>query len=466
MFRELVSDVCDELAYRKYQARLLSYSGCLRLLSPTSYRLPFPPSPVGGPDGQEDDLVLASLPQTSCKDRHPQRDKAQAILAGLGPDYMKDLAVDVCREFDRRFLHFRELEAVDLLPHEPPLSFSRVVLPGQTSRAQYITGVTVDCTKSTAGLEQRSRRTSIVSGNMPIADIISILERHKCQNVTDELDFSRCSPGPVGGGGFSDVYWGRLRNGNKIAIKCPRVFIRADRSSRLHLKETAKELHVWSKYKHPNIIQLLGFTVFQNRIAMVSPWMKHGTLNEYLLRVPNANRCRLCREVVEAVTYLHDMGTVHGDIKAPNVLITRDGTAKLADFGNARLRNGTLRFTGEYTASQLSTRWTAPELLTDGDDYTLEADIYALGMTILETISGMVPFSNIKTDPAVIGRVTIQKEVPDRPQSAIPLASKQGNDLWGLLTLCWSYDPKMRPKATYVKSEIAKITPNGLCVAI
>ncbi|KAG9073667.1 hypothetical protein FRC06_011220, partial [Ceratobasidium sp. 370] len=150
------------------------------------------------------------------------------------------------------------------------------------------------------------------------------------------------------------------------------------------------------------------------------------------------------------VAYLHDAGAVHGDIKASNVLISHNGTAKLADFGNARLQNSTLVYTGPHTASAISTRWTAPELLTDGGEYTKTADIYALGMTVLEVLTGDVPFADLKHDPAVITRVVVQSRMPERPERSIPSLSKHGDDLWALLLQCWSYDPQARPSATHV----------------
>jgi hypothetical protein len=70
-----------------------------------------------------------------------------------------------------------------------------------------------------------------------------------------------------------------------------------------------------------------------------------------------------------------------------------------------------------------------------------------------EVISGEVPFPDVNSDVAVMGRVLFQKELPERPTNCIPTKSKHGNDLWELLTQCWSHDPCGRPRAFQVKKQ-------------
>ncbi|KAG8724267.1 hypothetical protein FRC09_020555 [Ceratobasidium sp. 395] len=71
---------------------------------------------------------------------------------------------------------------------------------------------------------------------------------------------------------------------------------------------------------------------------------------------------------------------VHGDLKAANVLISDEGVAMLADFGNAILSLSTIKFAGTETGCKISVRWAAPELMSESGKHSRPADKYALGM--------------------------------------------------------------------------------------
>ncbi|KAF8593673.1 kinase-like protein, partial [Ceratobasidium sp. AG-I] len=118
-----------------------------------------------------------------------------------------------------------------------------------------------------------------------------------------------------------------------------------------------RELYMWSKCSHMNVVKLLGVAQFRDQIAMVSPWMENGTLPQYLNDNPSASRNKLCRHVAMGVEYLHRISMVHGDLKGANVLISELGQAKLTDFGSSTLRNHTVDFSGASHGSDFSTRW-------------------------------------------------------------------------------------------------------------
>ncbi|KAG8721246.1 hypothetical protein FRC09_008202 [Ceratobasidium sp. 395] len=147
---------------------------------------------------------------------------------------------------------------------------------------------------------------------------------------------------------------------------------------------------------------------------------------------------------------------VHGDLKGANVLITEDGSARLADFGNAALQELTLRFTQSSTKAGLSPRWAAPELIK-GAKCNFPADIYALGM---EALTSSVPFAD-KPDFAVMYAV-MEKYQPKRPEAIIPMDSEDGDKMWSLLRWCWEYEPEKRPSAAEVKKIVKTITQAGL----
>ncbi|KAF8603990.1 kinase-like protein [Ceratobasidium sp. AG-I] len=196
---------------------------------------------------------------------------------------------------------------------------------------------------------------------------------------------------------------------------------------------------------------------------MVAPWVRHGSLNHYLAENLEMRRPQLCAQVADGLAYLHSCGVVHGDLKGANVLLSDDGDPLLTDFGNAVLQERTLQFTYTTTKASLSPRWAAPELIRGEESFSFEADVFALGMTILEVITGSVPYSRMN-DFGVMFAIA-QGRFPDRPEDSIPTKSKHGDALWSILTRCWHSEAKSRPLASTVKDEMMIIQPEGLLVA-
>ncbi|KAG9122271.1 hypothetical protein FRC07_001436, partial [Ceratobasidium sp. 392] len=256
-----------------------------------------------------------------------------------------------------------------------------------------------------------------------------------------------CSTFPLSSGGFGDVYRGRLKNSDPVAIKTMRLQISPTEDGQKSLKHAARELHIWSKCRHPNILPLLGLVVFRDQIGMVSSWLELGSLPAYISRNVEFDRCRMSTDIADGLAYLHGIDIVHGDLKGLNVLISDDGVPMLTDFGNAVLRDCTLNFTATTQKNNLSPRWAAPELLDEREStYSTAADVYALGM---ETFTGQVPYFG-KTDIGVLSAVAMRKEVPPRPINQIPTDSRQGDLLWSLLKGCWSNEPSDRPTSLEV----------------
>ncbi|CAE6411990.1 unnamed protein product [Rhizoctonia solani] len=128
----------------------------------------------------------------------------------------------------------------------------------------------------------------------------------------------------------------------------------------------------------------------------------------------------------------------------------------LNDFGNARVQNSSLQFSRTTTGVKYTMRWAAPELLTDATAHTREADVYALGMTILEVFTGDIPYSNVKNNFAVMHHVVSKKEFPTRPTDSLPRDSF-GDEIWEALTACWSYEPIDRPHAADVEKVMGSV---------
>ncbi|CAE6535289.1 unnamed protein product [Rhizoctonia solani] len=147
---------------------------------------------------------------------------------------------------------------------------------------------------------------------------------------------------------------------------------------------------------------------------------------------------------------------VHGDIKASNILVSADGVLKLTDFDHSLISECSLMFTATTRVGGGTPRWMAPELFHEtSHQSTRPADIYALGMTFLEVITGAIPYSQCINDAQVILKV-VQKIFPERSLEHFA-DDTLGNSTWRLLTRCWDHDPISRPTAQVVLISISML---------
>ncbi|KAG9125689.1 hypothetical protein FRC07_006610 [Ceratobasidium sp. 392] len=241
-----------------------------------------------------------------------------------------------------------------------------------------------------------------ITSTMTAPEIVACLTDRGCTNITDQLDEASCSSFPVSCGGYGDVYRGTLKCGTKVAIKTMRIYATGVESD--HQK---------------SLKRLLGLVEFREQLGMVSKWEANGNLSEYIQRRPETDRIQMSIQLADGLSYLHETGIIHGDLKASNVLISSEGVPLLSDFGNSTLQEYTLMFTTTSTKNGLSYRWASPELLEGLGRHSAAADVYALGMTILETITGQVPWFGM-LETAVAIAVILKKKCPERPYKYIP----------------------------------------------
>ncbi|CAE6488515.1 unnamed protein product [Rhizoctonia solani] len=220
-----------------------------------------------------------------------------------------------------------------------------------------------------------------ISKFMPLDDVVSHLIVRGCRDLSEHLDELTFSVLPCRYGGSGDVYCGKLLDSTVVCIKVPRISEDSFQSARNQVY-ASREIHTWNKCNHVNVLPLLGLALFRGRIATLSPWIQNGTLQEYLKKHPDVDRCRLSTQVCDGVAYLHSVDIIHGDLKGDNVLISDDGNALLTDFGSADIKNRTLTFTQLMDQCGWTMRWGAPELLQEIVLPSKESDIYALGMEL------------------------------------------------------------------------------------
>ncbi|KAF8593826.1 kinase-like protein [Ceratobasidium sp. AG-I] len=321
----------------------------------------------------------------------------------------------------------------------------------------------------------------VVSPEVPMESVVAhFTGRASLKDYSAQLqDVPQLPTTPIDGGGFANIYRVTLQDSSVLAVKC----IKGAQGEYKQVKQTIRELSTWSHLRHKSIVPLLGLALFRGQLAMVSPWNKRGNVMKYILQHPDVDRFSLCKQVVNAVVYLHTWDFVHGDLKGSNILVSDDGTLQLTDFGLTIMHDAMIRFSRSSSVTGGTLRWMAPELLlgnetgnnttqasqclsdtltkiTDGGDDSeaklcKETDIYALGMTMLELLTGKPPFKEIKKDTAVIVALS-QGRRPSCPKR-IMTQSTQGPGFWEIMKKCWAEIPADRPIASEVELMIQQL---------
>lgn len=241
-------------------------------------------------------------------------------------------------------------------------------------------------------------------------------------------------------GGMSEVYQARDARTDEIgAVKVLRTDV--------HRGATRFEAEVATlrQLRHPHVVRIVDAGEHDDVPYLVMELVPGPTLAHILGeegRLGLERTRRLGVEIAGALAYAHDLGIVNRDVKPSNVLFDEAGSSKLADFGVAVLADSA-RITG--TGFVVGTAgYIAPEQLTDQEDVGPPADVYALGLVLLEAITGRPAFTGPGTE-AALARLSRDPEVP----SDLP-------DSWRrLLGAMTARDPGSRPEAAAVVDILA-----------
>ncbi|CAE6436323.1 unnamed protein product [Rhizoctonia solani] len=225
--------------------------------------------------------------------------------------------------------------------------------------------------------------TEIISCHMTMHEMFHHLLHHGCLDLSSQMDAQQDTAIIINGGGFGDIWLGRLNSGVQVAIKAWRSSIIEQCDYKI-LKRATREIYFWSKLKHENIQPLMGIIVFKGHyLGMVSQWMENGNLHGYMRKNPDFDRHRMSVQVASGLAYMHEHDAVHGDLKALNLLVSLDGVARLTDFGLSTMSEAGLAFSQTTTTQARTIRWASPEQLLEDSPSSKQSDVYALGMTIL-----------------------------------------------------------------------------------
>ncbi|KAF9789236.1 kinase-like domain-containing protein [Thelephora terrestris] len=261
---------------------------------------------------------------------------------------------------------------------------------------------------------------------------------------------------PHSSGTCANVYMGK-RNDDTVAVKVLRSS--GQESPTVLEKRFCKEALIWKHVSCPYILTFQGVFYHNGLLATVTPWMADGNVTEFLVRCPDANRLRLLSCVFKGVRYLHSCNIAHGDIKGSNVLIS-DSTpprAMLADLGFTRVA---AILTKTPMEEEDTVSFMAPELLVpqkfglENGVPSKEADIYALGMTVYQVLTGKSPF--FPTKGLNIFFPIVSGARPSKPENAEGIGMTE--DIWSLLQETWREDRTTRPDISKILWTFCDIT--------
>lgn len=286
------------------------------------------------------------------------------------------------------------------------------------------------------------------------------LDLESLQLVDKEIAFNKLEKlDKIGSGGFKDVYVGKYHITKKTTRKVAIADIR-DQLSEMDIKE----LTLLRDLKHENIVRFIGVCIppVEMRLTpcmIVSELCANGDLYDYIRNTeppPDEEIFRILLETARGLEYLHlsSPAIIHRDVKSTNVLITRNKTAKINDFGLARVRNSKRSMIKSLVGT---VNWQAVELWCPKPNYNEKVDVWSAGMTFWEALQWhqpekKYPFQDMNEHQ--IYQDVGQKKL--RP-STVSIRRRYGSEIVELLDRMWDQNPKLRPTMTEVCEEMENL---------
>ena len=253
-----------------------------------------------------------------------------------------------------------------------------------------------------------------------------IVKKHKDFNLNDRY----LKVKELGKGAFGVVYSAFDQETSKtVAIKCL-----IDNGA---IEDFQEELMLLKRLKHPSIVPYLdSFIDSKKALRIVMEYAENGSLLDIIKTYGPLNEMITTiylSEVLEGLEYLHNQSIIHRDIKAANILMQGD-RAKLADFGLAIDLD---KYGHTLREAAGSPYWMAPEVI-NGDPTDTKCDIWSIGATTIELLTGKPPFWDLPPMPAMF-QIAGPRNIPI-PQQFSPQCKE-------FLSLCLNKNPKLRPDA-------------------
>lgn len=259
---------------------------------------------------------------------------------------------------------------------------------------------------------------------------------------------------PLGEGGFGVVYRGEY---NFVPVAVKELKVRASGLSEVMLQEFQKETELMVSLRSPHVIQVFGACIDSDAYQLVMEYAPKGSLYHVLrqkaLSWPQQHR--IASGISYGLHYLHSKSVIHRDLKSLNVLMMKDWSAKITDFGLAKVKKETSNCSGVHHGKVGSLLWMAPEIvLAEGKPpYNAATDIFAMAVVFWEILSRRVPFEDAhdsqiaSMQAAMMGR---REKIPDNtPEFFATLVGQ-----------CWAQEANKRPELLDIIKRLRAYDPS------
>jgi len=219
----------------------------------------------------------------------------------------------------------------------------------------------------------------------------------------------------IGEGGMGIVYKAEHTTLEQIvALKALPIAL----SSNTEMRERfIREAKIQAKLSHQNVVNLHNFFEHDGNFYLVMEYIEGETIESILRKsglIPPEKCISIFKQVLDGIGYAHSKGVIHRDIKPSNIIINREGVVKITDFGIAKIAGD---FHKTQTGIKIGTLWYMSPEQVRGQTVGITTDIYSLGITLFEMVTGRLPFTG---DSEYQIMKTIIENKPPSPREFYP----------------------------------------------